>query len=195
MNKKKIRDHIKLTFSCLFGLLYLPHFLYVMICSERKRTIIFSDISRLNKQEIIRLGKWSGLLYHLHTNSYYRCIFFHRIGPIWSSLISWYRPGDKYFTISYKTKIGKSFSIAHPFATIINADSIGDNFACLQCTTLGDSKGYRPIIGDNVSLGANVTIIGNVHIGNNVTIGAGSVVVKDIPDNCVAVGNPCKPIK
>ena len=51
------------------------------------------------------------------------------------------------------------------------------------------------MIGDNVSLGANVIIIGPVHVGNNVTIGAGSVVVKDIPGNCVAVGNPCKPIK
>lgn len=46
-----------------------------------------------------------------------------------------------------------------------------------------------------MSLGASVTIVGGVQIGNNVTIGAGSVVVKDLPDNCVAVGNPCKPIK
>lgn len=52
-----------------------------------------------------------------------------------------------------------------------------------------------PTIGNNVSLGANVTIIGPVHVGNNVTIGAGSVVVKDIPDDCIAVGNPCRPIK
>ena len=46
-----------------------------------------------------------------------------------------------------------------------------------------------------MTLGVNVTIIGGVIIGNNVTIGAGSVVVKDIPDNCVAVGNPCRVIK
>lgn len=32
-------------------------------------------------------------------------------------------------------------------------------------------------------------------VGDNVIIGAGSVVVKDLPDNCVAVGNPCRPIK
>lgn len=40
-----------------------------------------------------------------------------------------------------------------------------------------------------------MTIIGPVHVGNNVTIGAGSVVVKDIPDNNVAMGNPCKVIR
>ena len=46
-----------------------------------------------------------------------------------------------------------------------------------------------------VSLGAHVTIIGPVRVGNNVTIGAGSVVVKDIPDNAVVVGNPARIIK
>lgn len=53
----------------------------------------------------------------------------------------------------------------------------------------------RPVIGDNVTLGANVTIIGDVHIGNNVIIGAGSVVVKNVPDNCVVAGNPAKVIR
>ena len=44
-------------------------------------------------------------------------------------------------------------------------------------------------------LGANVNIIGDVKIGDNVIIGAGSVVVKDIPSNCIAAGNPAKVIK
>ena len=49
-------------------------------------------------------------------------------------------------------------------------------------------------IGDNVSFGINVTILKGVQIGDNVFIGAGSIVTKDIPSNCVAVGVPCKPI-
>ncbi len=54
----------------------------------------------------------------------------------------------------------------------------------------------QPItIGDNVWLGGNVTVLPGVKIGNNTVIGAGSVVTKDIPDNVVAVGNPCKVIK
>ena len=50
-------------------------------------------------------------------------------------------------------------------------------------------------IGDNVWIGGSVTILPGVTIGNNVTIGAGSVVTKCIPDNVVAVGNPCRIIK
>ncbi len=50
-------------------------------------------------------------------------------------------------------------------------------------------------IGNRVWLGGGVTILPGVTIGDNVTIGAGSVVVKDIPSNTVAVGNPCKVIK
>ena len=50
-------------------------------------------------------------------------------------------------------------------------------------------------IGNNVWIGGSVTILPGVNIGNNVTIGAGSVVTKDIPDNVVAAGNPCRVIK
>ena len=47
-------------------------------------------------------------------------------------------------------------------------------------------------IGNNVWIGGSVTILPGVTIGDNVTIGAGSVVVKDIPSNVIAVGNPCR---
>ena len=54
----------------------------------------------------------------------------------------------------------------------------------------------KPIkVGSNVWIGGGVTVIGGVTIGDNVVIGAGSVVTKDIPSNCVAVGNPCAPTK
>ena len=49
-------------------------------------------------------------------------------------------------------------------------------------------------IGNNVFIGMHSTILKGVHIGNNVIIGANSLVNKDIPDNCVAAGNPCKVI-
>ncbi|MEY8760706.1 sugar O-acetyltransferase [Chryseobacterium tongliaoense] len=50
-------------------------------------------------------------------------------------------------------------------------------------------------VGDNVWFGGNVVVLPGVSIGNNAVIGAGSVVTRNIPDNVVAVGNPCKVVK
>lgn len=50
-------------------------------------------------------------------------------------------------------------------------------------------------IGHDSVIGINAIIMPGLHIGNQVVIGGGSVVTKDIPDNCVAVGNPAKIIK
>lgn len=54
----------------------------------------------------------------------------------------------------------------------------------------------KPItIGDNTWLGGNVTVLPGVSIGSNTVVGAGSVVVHDLPDNVVAVGNPARVLR
>lgn len=71
--------------------------------------------------------------------------------------------------------------------------------ACHPLNIEDRNKGWEwaePIhVGDNVWFGGNVTVVPGVTIGNNVTIGAGSVVTKNIPDNAVAAGNPCRVIR
>lgn len=59
----------------------------------------------------------------------------------------------------------------------------------------GLELGLPITIGDNVWIGGNSTINPGVTIGNNCVIGSGSVVTHDIPDNSIAVGNPCRVIK
>ena len=59
----------------------------------------------------------------------------------------------------------------------------------------GYEYGIAITIGDNVWIGGNTCILPGVTIGNNVVIGAGSVVTKDIPDNVIAAGNPCRIIR
>lgn len=192
MNKRKIRDCLRLTQALLLFWLYIPHITIYLI---NKRRIIDSDIERLKMQVNISLPNWLAVLYFLHNSSYYRSVFYYRLGPVISLIISWYRPRNNYFIIPDSMTIGGGVLFVHPYATILNAESIGVNFSCMHCTTLGKKGDNRPVIGDNVSLGCNVTIIGGVHIGNNVTVGAGSVVVKDVPDNCIVAGNPAKVIR
>lgn len=59
----------------------------------------------------------------------------------------------------------------------------------------GYEYGIDISIGNNVWLGGNTIVNPGVKIGNNVVIGSGSVVTKDIPDNVIAVGNPCRIIR
>lgn len=83
--------------------------------------------------------------------------------------------------------------------------TIGNNVRCGANSYIVDTDAHsddyragkdRPIvIEDNVWLGMNVVVLKGVHIGKNSLIGANSVVTKDIPANCVAVGNPCRVIK
>ena len=54
---------------------------------------------------------------------------------------------------------------------------------------------YPITVGNNVWIGGGVQVMPGVTIGDNVVIGGGSVVAKDIPSNCVAVGNPCRPVR
>lgn len=59
----------------------------------------------------------------------------------------------------------------------------------------GYEYGISVTIGSNVWIGGNAVINPGVTIGDNVVIGSGSVVTKDIPGNCIAVGNPCRVVR
>lgn len=82
--------------------------------------------------------------------------------------------------------------------------SIGKDCILTNCTILthdgstkmllGKSKVGKVIIGDNVFIGFQSLILSGVRVGNNVIIGAGSIVTKDVPENCIVSGNPAKVI-
>ena len=78
------------------------------------------------------------------------------------------------------------------YNTIITHDCEIGNFVEIapSCNLLGACS-----IGDFAKIGSNVTVLPKIIIGKNVIIGAGSVVTKNVPDNCVVVGIPAKVIK
>ena len=115
-----------------------------------------------------------------------------------------------YTDYGFYTKIGKGTFINRNTylmdgcgITIGNNCFIGPNcgmYTAIHATlpeerNKGIEKALPIVIGDNCWLGGDVTILPGVTVGNNTIIGAGSVVTKDIPDNVIAAGNPCRVLR
>ena len=92
-------------------------------------------------------------------------------------------------------KIGKKVFIDHGMGVVIGETAeIGDNCLLYQGVTLGGtgkSHGKRhPTLMENVVVGAGAKVLGSIIVGSNTRIGAGSVVVRDVEENCTVVGIP-----
>ena len=109
---------------------------------------------------------------------------------------------SKMSTIGAGVLINSKVSIA-AHTKIGNFVSINRNVSIGHHTTIGDYCSINPgtniagnvTIGEGTTIGMGVNIIDGIKIGKNTIIGAGSVVTKDIPDNVVAYGSPCKIIR
>ena len=130
-----------------------------------------------------------GFCYLMVFDKTFRNIFYKRIGKL-KYFVYYFMPPHDSFVIATYMDCGKGFLGIHPIATFVNADKVGENFTVRNNVTIGASKTGRPTIGNNVIVNANSLIAGKVNIGNNVVVGGGTIVMKDIPDNCVVVGNP-----
>jgi serine O-acetyltransferase len=92
-------------------------------------------------------------------------------------------------------RIGRRFFIDHGMGIVIGETSeIGDDVLMYQGVTLGGTgkeAGKRhPTIGNEVVIGTGAKILGNIRIGDHVKVGAGSVVVRSVPDHSTVVGVP-----
>ncbi|PXW46724.1 putative colanic acid biosynthesis acetyltransferase WcaB [Erwinia sp. AG740] len=97
--------------------------------------------------------------------------------------------------IPHRTQIGFGLKIYHPHCIVLNADVvIGNNCTLRQGVTIGsvvnrDGQATKsPVLGNQVELGANAILLGDITVGDNVKVGAGTVVTKSLAENKVVVG-------
>ena len=124
----------------------------------------------------------------------------HQGGVFWNLIYTFYTQYVLGCDIKATTQIGEGFEIFHSaHASVVSPGTIiGKNVSLRQNTTIG-AKGFHgaeksPIIEEDVTIGPNVCIIGDITIGKGATIGAGAVVVKDVPPYSVVAGNPARVI-
>jgi serine O-acetyltransferase len=160
----------------------VPHIILYLV----KRRIIDHDLEKYSAD-----GTGVGAFIQVATRQrVFRNLFYYRLGEYVSVFIKWMLPPERTLNI-WCPSIGPGAHFEHNYATYLNAEHIGSDFYCLHLVTLGNDKdGRRPVIGDHVSIYTGATVFGGITIGNHVTIGAGSVVSKNVPDNCVVAGNP-----
>jgi len=151
---------------------------------------------------------WFLLIKNLLFNKGFRYSFYYRIGFSLSrnkilNIIygSFYKLVSNRYTIEIplKTKIGHGLYISHPFAIAVNKNVvIGNNVNISQSVTIGKKhsggKAGSPIIGNNVYLGPNSTLIGKILINDGAVIGANSLVLTDVGGNETVAGIPAKKI-
>lgn len=177
--------------SPLLFLRFLPQIIFWK--TSKHRLLIDADLRTEAANYRVRIFPF---LWAMKFDAYFVSLFYYRIGWTRAFICSSTRRERSTLDISCGS-LG-TVKMMHPFASILNAESIGDGFTFRNNTTIGnirDDNSKRPVIGNNVSLGANVTIFGDIRIGDNVVVGAGTVINKDVPSNVVVVGNPFRIVR
>lgn len=173
-----------------------------------KNTIAL-DRSRYNLRHPVFLGKWLGdenyivvkFLKKLRYLEYYTNK--NKKTPLDYCLWAYYtfiyrRMRAKYGLWFEVNKVGAGLYIPHFKGGIYaNCKSMGNNCIISSGCVLGNKTGYSegPTIGNNVEIAIGAKVIGPISIGDNVIVAPNSVVVKDIPSNCIVSGIPAKIIK
>lgn len=163
-----------------------------------QKVIIDADVERW--AEVLWVADRSRMLARLlYAFPEFRCVYYHRLsrgnpaGVLAGRLASHLWRGVAGVDLS-GSEIGPGIFISHGQSTILSAERIGANLQVHQGVTVGWDyrSGRRPIIGDDVFIGAGAKILGAVTVGDGAVIGANAVVVCDVPAGATAVGIPAR---
>ena len=172
--------------------------------------LIFSDFKRLSNKKSTSLAT---VAVNCMKDSVLSTIVYYRISNYIASLKNPHRVLKRTLKcflrprqdihIHEKARIGPGLRIYHGSGLAIGNGTIsGKNLTLRHGVTIGNNVGSVsddwnscPTLGDNVEVGCYAAILGNVVIGNNAKIGAHALVLRDVPDNCMAIEVPSRIIR
>ncbi|WP_165721464.1 MULTISPECIES: serine acetyltransferase [unclassified Pseudoalteromonas] len=165
-----------------------------------------SQIKILVKSDLYRYTKKTNkkvFIKYLIKNSYFRFQVYLRMSKINGTILPFvFRLlkaglGKKVnIQLNCNVPIGYGLYIPHGNVVINSQATIGNNCSLLQFVSVGAiHNGKSATIGNNVYVGPNVNLVGDICVGDNSVLGAGAVAVKSIDSSKVVVGAPCKVIK
>lgn len=163
-----------------------------MWLKEEIKNILKKDPAIKSKLEVFLYASLYAVIFHKLAHFLYRKKFF-----FFARLISQFSRFITGIEIHPGAQLGKRIFFDHGMGIVIGETAIvGDDCVIFHGVTLGGLSSNKvkrhPTIKNNVMIGAGAKLLGDIIIGDNVKIGANSVVLKNIPDNCVAVGAPAK---
>jgi len=167
----------------------MPRFVTFML--EDLTTVMERDPAARSRSEVLLC--YSGLhALWLHRIAHWLWIHHFYLCSRWLSQFGRFLTGIE---IHPEAQVGRRLFIDHGMGVVIGETSIvGDDVTLYQGVTLGGTgkeRGKRhPTVCDNVVIGAGAKILGNIVVGKNSRIGAGSVVLRNIPDDSTVVGVP-----
>lgn len=186
---------LKIILYYFLAIKYFPHLVFYMLDEKN----IEDDLKAFDRtfQKSVN-HPWINIVHHLEKLPEFRNLFYFRYP--FAHFLRFLYPGVSNLDFFMKSsEIEGGVMIWHGFSTVVNARHIGKDFQLWQNVIIGKKSTLpiddKPWIGDNVKICGGAIVIGKIMIGNNVIIGAGAVVTKDIPDDCVVVGNPARIIK
>ena len=186
---------IKLVVAAISAIRLVPHI--VLFATSRKKDLLDLDLQAWTQ----RYGPYNAgnefvkIVNFVYTMTYfqeYRSVFYFR-HRYFGHVLGLFCRGMPGVAINTGT-CGPGLFLQHGFGTLISADSIGANVTVGQLSSIGYGiNGIdRPTIGDNVIVGAGARVLGRIRVGDNARIAPNSLVISNVPANCVVMGVPAK---